>query len=107
LKSSPATAATARHLPPRKIHPDGRAGRRRRRPGGSIWAVADRNLNTLIDFRYKRIFRAERGENGMAPTATARAATTCRTAHAGRHGHHRPRNRRRLIADLDRDGKAR
>ena len=33
--------------------------------GGSIWAVADRNLNTLIDFRYTRIFRAERGENGM------------------------------------------
>lgn len=32
--------------------------------GGSIWAVADRNLNTLIDFRYKRIFRAERGEGG-------------------------------------------
>ena len=32
--------------------------------GGSIWAVADRNLNTLIDFRYKRIFRAARGENG-------------------------------------------
>jgi GTP-binding protein len=34
--------------------------------GGSIWAVADRNLNTLIDFRYTRIFRAERGENGMS-----------------------------------------
>ena len=33
--------------------------------GGSIWAIADRNLNTLIDFRYTRIFRAERGENGM------------------------------------------
>ena len=32
--------------------------------GGSIWAVADRNLNTLIDFRYTRIFRAQRGENG-------------------------------------------
>jgi len=32
--------------------------------GGSIWAVADSNLNTLIDFRYKRVFRAERGENG-------------------------------------------
>ena len=32
--------------------------------GGSIWAVADRNLNTLIDFRYKRIFRSERGEGG-------------------------------------------
>ncbi len=34
--------------------------------GGSIFAIADRNLNTLIDFRYTRIFRAERGENGMS-----------------------------------------
>ena len=34
--------------------------------GGSIWAIADRNLNTLIDYRYTRIFRAERGENGMS-----------------------------------------
>jgi GTP-binding protein len=34
--------------------------------GGSIYAIADRNLNTLIDYRYTRIFRAERGENGMS-----------------------------------------
>jgi GTP-binding protein len=40
--------------------PDGGDGGR----GGSIWAVADRNLNTLIDFRYTRIFRAKKGENG-------------------------------------------
>lgn len=40
--------------------PDGGDGGR----GGSIYAVADRNLNTLIDFRYTRIFRAQRGENG-------------------------------------------
>lgn len=40
--------------------PDGGDGGR----GGSIWAVADRNLNTLIDFRYKRTFRAQKGENG-------------------------------------------
>ena len=33
--------------------------------GGSIWAVADRNLNTLIDFRYKRQFRAQSGGNGQ------------------------------------------
>ncbi len=32
--------------------------------GGSVFAVADRNLNTLIDYRFKRNFRAERGENG-------------------------------------------
>jgi GTP-binding protein len=40
--------------------PDGGDGGR----GGSIWAIADRNLNTLIDYRYTRIFRAKRGENG-------------------------------------------
>ena len=40
--------------------PDGGDGGR----GGSIWAIADCNLNTLIDFRYKRIFRAQHGENG-------------------------------------------
>ncbi len=32
--------------------------------GGSIWAVADRNLNTLIDYRYARLHRAKHGENG-------------------------------------------
>ncbi len=32
--------------------------------GGSVYAVADRNLNTLIDFRYTRTHCAERGENG-------------------------------------------
>ena len=32
--------------------------------GGSIYAIADRNINTLIDYRYARIHRAGRGENG-------------------------------------------
>ena len=32
--------------------------------GGSIYAVANRNINTLIDYRYARIHRAKRGENG-------------------------------------------
>ena len=32
--------------------------------GGTIYAVADRNLNTLIEFRYTRIFKAQHGENG-------------------------------------------
>lgn len=40
--------------------PDGGDGGR----GGSIWAEADRNLNTLIDFRYTRSFHAQKGEKG-------------------------------------------
>ena len=33
--------------------------------GGSVWLVADEGLNTLVDFRHQRVFRAQRGENGM------------------------------------------
>lgn len=40
--------------------PDGGNGAR----GGSIIIRADRQLNTLLDFKYKRSYRAERGENG-------------------------------------------
>ncbi|MDF3054259.1 MAG: cgtA [Gammaproteobacteria bacterium] len=32
--------------------------------GGSIYLQADANINTLADFRYKRRFKAERGEDG-------------------------------------------
>jgi len=40
--------------------PDGGDGGR----GGSIYIEADRNLNTLVDYRYTRKFLARRGENG-------------------------------------------
>jgi GTP-binding protein len=40
--------------------PDGGDGGR----GGSVWAVADRNLNTLIDYRYTRKHIARNGEAG-------------------------------------------
>jgi GTP-binding protein len=33
--------------------------------GGHVYAVADPNLNTLVDFRYTRRFEAQRGEHGM------------------------------------------
>ncbi len=33
--------------------------------GGNVWLVADEGLNTLVDFRHQRIFRAQRGQNGM------------------------------------------
>ena len=32
--------------------------------GGSVFAIGDPNLNTLADFRFTRVFRAQRGENG-------------------------------------------
>ncbi len=32
--------------------------------GGSVFIEADRNINTLVDYRYTRSFRAQRGENG-------------------------------------------
>ena len=41
--------------------PDGGDGGR----GGSIYAIADRNINTLIDYRYARIHRAKDGERGQ------------------------------------------
>ncbi|WP_363797649.1 Obg family GTPase CgtA [Lysobacter firmicutimachus] len=33
--------------------------------GGSVYLQADENLNTLVDFRHQKQFRAKRGENGM------------------------------------------
>ncbi|KGM56123.1 GTPase CgtA [Lysobacter daejeonensis GH1-9] len=37
--------------------------------GGSVWLVADENLNTLVDFRHETKFKAQRGENGMGRQA--------------------------------------
>jgi GTP-binding protein len=37
--------------------------------GGSVWLVANENVNTLVDFRHQRQFRAQRGENGMGRQA--------------------------------------
>lgn len=34
--------------------------------GADVILVTDKNVNTLMDFRYKRMFRAEAGENGMS-----------------------------------------
>ena len=50
--------------------PDGGDGGR----GGSIYGIADRNINTLIDYRYARIHRAKRGENGRGADKYGRGA---------------------------------
>ncbi len=41
--------------------------------GGSIYLQANAGLNTLIDFRYSRIFRAEVGQKGMGSDCTGKS----------------------------------
>lgn len=48
--------------------PDGGDGGK----GGDVWVVAANNLNTLIDYRYKGHYRAERGVHGMGKQRTGR-----------------------------------
>ena len=48
--------------------PDGGDGGR----GGSVWARADRNVNTLIDYRFARIHRAGSGVKGMGADCNGR-----------------------------------
>jgi GTP-binding protein len=42
--------------------------------GGSVWAVADRNINTLIDYRYARRHEARNGEQGRGSDQFGAAA---------------------------------
>ena len=48
--------------------PDGGDGGK----GASIILKAERNLNTLIDYRYTQHFKAEKGQNGMGKNKTGR-----------------------------------
>ena len=71
--------------------------------GGSVWARADRNVNTLIDYRFARIHRAENGVRGGSADCNGRAGrdielrvpagTVVRDEETGD-----------LVADLARDG---
>lgn len=40
--------------------------------GGDVYLEADENLNTLIDYRFERFHRAERGENGAGKNCTGK-----------------------------------
>jgi GTP-binding protein len=40
--------------------------------GGSVYLVADAGLNTLVDFRYTRLYRAGRGQDGMGANRTGK-----------------------------------
>ena len=48
-----------KHVP--RGGPDGGDGGK----GGDILVIANRNMHTLLDFRYKKIYRAQRGQHGM------------------------------------------
>jgi len=50
--------------------PDGGDGGR----GGSIFVIADRNINTLIEYRFARIHRARSGESGHGADKYGRGA---------------------------------
>ena len=52
--------------------PDGGDGGK----GGSVILKAERNLNTLIDFRYQQHFKAERGGDGSGKNKTGRGGKT-------------------------------
>ncbi len=48
--------------------PDGGDGGK----GGSVILISERNLNTLIDYRYQQHFKAERGKNGSGKNKTGK-----------------------------------
>lgn len=50
--------------------PDGGDGGR----GGSVWAEADQNINTLVDYRYARTHQARNGEPGRGSDCNGRGA---------------------------------
>jgi GTPase len=50
--------------------PDGGDGGK----GGSIWALADRNINTLVEYRYTRSFKARNGEQGRGSDCYGKGA---------------------------------
>ena len=51
--------------------PDGGDGGK----GGSIILKSERNLNTLIDFRYQQHFKAQKGESGKGKNQTGKGGS--------------------------------
>jgi GTP-binding protein len=45
--------------------------------GGDVYLIAKENVNTLVDFRYHSVHRAERGQNGMGKNCTGKRGLDC------------------------------
>ncbi len=45
--------------------------------GGDVFLVATKNINTLVDFRYHSVHRAQRGQNGMGRNCTGKKGKDC------------------------------
>ncbi len=45
--------------------------------GGSVYLIAVENINTLSDFRYHSVHRAQRGQNGMGRQCTGKKGDDC------------------------------
>lgn len=45
--------------------------------GGCVYLIAAENVNTLVDFRYHAVFRAQRGQNGMGSNCTGKKGDDC------------------------------
>ncbi len=45
--------------------------------GGSVYLIAAENVNTLVDFRYHAVHRAQRGQNGMGRNCTGKKGEDC------------------------------
>ncbi len=43
--------------------------------GGSVFLIADSGLNTLADFRYQRLYRAQNGEQGKGSQCTGKSGS--------------------------------
>ena len=80
--------------------PDGGDGGR----GGSVHVVADRNLNTLIEFRYTRKYMAQRGKNGGSSDCYGKGGDDI-TMHVPVGTIITDINSNEVVADLDIDGK--
>ena len=72
--------------------------------GGSVYVIADRNLNTLIEYRYTRKFLAQRGENGGSSDCTGKGGDDI-TLHVPVGTGITDENSHGSVADLDADGK--